>query len=121
MPSCICTDKCSVGAINTNCPVCHTNMTECKGKEIVKEPEAEPVEPVDDPPEKSSGGSGIIVVVLLLVLGGGGALYWFKLRKPKTDTKGNDDLDDYDYGEDEDEDYEYETEEDVTPEEDKTE
>ena len=45
------------------------------------------------------------------LLGGGGALYWFKLRKPKADTRGADDLDDYDYGEDEeDEDYEFEAE-----------
>jgi len=44
-------------------------------------------------------------------MGGGGALYWFKLRKPKADTRGADDLDDYDYGEDEeDEDYEFEAE-----------
>ena len=48
---------------------------------------------------------------ILQLLGGGGALYWFKLRKPKADTRGADDLDDYDYGEDEeDEDYEFEAE-----------
>ena len=28
--------------------------------------------------------------------------YFFKFRKPKADTKGNDDLDEYDFGEDED-------------------
>ena len=34
-----------------------------------------------------------------------------QLRKPKADTRGADDLDDYDYGEDEeDEDYEFEAE-----------
>lgn len=33
VPTCICTDKCEVGAINANCPVCRTNMTECGGKE----------------------------------------------------------------------------------------
>ena len=45
------------------------------------------------------------------IKGGGGALYWFKLRKPKADTRGADDLDDYDYGEDgEEEDYEFEAE-----------
>lgn len=43
---------------------------------------------------------------------GGGALYWFKLRKKKPDTKGPVDLDDYDYG-DEDEDEEYENEDDA--------
>ena len=111
IPTCICTDKCEVGAINANCPVCRTNMTECSGKEKVAETTPEPAaEPAEDTTEKSSGGSGIIVVVLLL--GGGGALYWFKLRKPKTDTRGSNDLDDYDYGEDDDEDadYEFETE-----------
>ena len=29
--------------------------------------------------------------------------YWFKLRKPKPDTKGSADLDDYDFGEEDDE------------------
>ena len=70
--------------------------------------------------EKSTGGAGLIVVVLLLLLGGGGALYWFKLRKPKADTRGADDLDDYDYGEDEEEeDYEFEDENTADSEEDK--
>lgn len=122
--ACTCTDKCSVGAINTNCPVCRTNMTECAGKESVAETTPDPAdEPAGDTPEKSTGGSGIVVVILMLLLGGGGALYWFKLRKPKTDTKGSDDLDDYDYGEDEDddEDYEFETEDEGNAEEDKAE
>ena len=116
VPTCTCTDKCAVGAINTNCPVCRTNMTECGGKEKVAETTPDPAaEPAEDTPKKGSNGSGIIVAVLLLLLGGGGALYWFKLRKPKTDTKGSDDLDDYDYGEDdeEDEDYEFENEDDA--------
>lgn len=123
VPACSCTDKCAVGAIDTNCKVCRTNMSECSGKEAVTETKPEPTEPKDNAPEKSSGGSGIIVVVLLLILGGGGALYWFKLRKPKTNTRGSDNLDDYDYGEDEDEDadYAFETEEDADNEEDKEE
>ena len=79
-----------------------------------------PAEPAETAPEKSTGGAGLIVVVLLLLLGGGGALYWFKLRKPKADTRGADDLDDYDYGEDEeDEDYEFEDENTADSEEDK--
>ena len=46
--------------------------------------------------------------------------YWFKLRKPKADTRGADDLDDYDYGEDEEEeDYEFEDENTADSEEDK--
>lgn len=36
---CICDTKCSVGHINTECPVCSVNMTECFGEES-KEPAA---------------------------------------------------------------------------------
>ena len=111
VPACSCTDKCAVGKINTGCKVCRTNMSECAGKEQAAEITPQPAEPAETAPEKSASGAGLIVVVLLLLLGGGGALYWFKLRKPKADTRGADDLDDYDYGEDEeDEDYEFEAE-----------
>ena len=110
IPACACTDKCAVGKINTGCKVCRTNMSECAGKEVT-EPTPQPAEPAETAPEKSANGAGLVVVVLLLLLGGGGALYWFKLRKPKADTRGADDLDDYDYGEDEEEeDYEFEAE-----------
>ena len=111
VPVCTCKDKCEAGAVNTSCEVCKNNMTECMGKatEPVKEPEVTP-EPEPEP-EKKNSGSGLVVIVLLLALAGGGALYWFKLRKPKADTKGPADLDDYDFGE-ADDDTEYETEED---------
>ena len=119
VPACTCTDKCAVGKINTGCKVCRTNMSECAGKEVT-EPTPQSAEPAETAPEKSTGGAGLVVVVLLLLLGGGGALYWFKLRKPKADTRGADDLDDYDYGEDEeDEDYEFEDENTADSEEDK--
>lgn len=119
VPACSCTDKCAVGKINTGCKVCRTNMSECAGKEVT-EPTPQPAEPAETAPEKSTNGAGLVVVVLLLLLGGGGALYWFKLRKPKADTRGADDLDDYDYGEDEeDEDYEFEDENTADSEEDK--
>lgn len=119
VPACTCTDKCAVGKINTGCKVCRTNMSECAGKEVT-EPTPQPAEPAETAPEKSASGAGLIVVILLLLLGGGGALYWFKLRKPKADTRGADDLDDYDYGEDEEEeDYEFEDENTADSEEDK--
>ena len=47
---------------------------------------------------------GLIVFLVVLLIGGGAALYFFKFKKPKADTKGNDDLDEYDFGEDEDDD-----------------
>ena len=109
VPTCSCTDKCVVGAINTNCEICRTNMSECTGKEPVVEPEPEqPTEPVEEPDEKKS--ANFLPLIIVLIAGAGGfAVYWFKFRKPKTKTTGNSDLDDYDFGQD-DEGYDEETE-----------
>lgn len=116
---CSCTTKCVAGTINTSCPVCAVNMTECVGKEAKPEVPAEPTEPAAEEPEKKSGVGGILVVLLIVALGGGAAFYIFKQKKAKPQTKGSADLDDYDYGEDEDE-YEFEPYEDE-PEQDTTE
>ena len=116
---CSCPTKCAAGAVNTSCPVCAVNMTECVGKEAKPEVPAEPTEPAAEKPEKKSGVGGILVVLLILALGGGAAFYIFKQKKAKPQTKGSADLDDYDYGEDEDE-YEFEPYEDE-PEQDTTE
>lgn len=114
---CSCTTKCVAGAVNTSCPVCAVNMTECVGKEAKPEVPAEPTEPAAEEPEKKSGAGGILVVLLIVALGGGAAFYIFKQKKAKPQTKGSADLDDYDYGEDE---YEFEPYEDE-PEQDTTE
>ena len=116
---CSCTTKCVAGTVNTSCPVCAVNMTECVGKEAKPEVPAEPTEPAAEEPEKKSGVGGILVVLLIVSLGGGAAFYIFKQKKAKPQTKGSADLDDYDYGEDEDE-YEFEPYEDE-PEQDTTE
>ena len=115
--TCSCTTKCVAGAVNTSCPVCAVNMTECVGKEAKPEVPAEPTEPAAEEPEKKSGVGGILVVLLIVALGGGAAFYIFKQKKAKPQTKGSADLDDYDYGEDE---YEFEPYEDE-PEQDTTE
>ena len=107
--TCSCTTKCVAGAVNTSCPVCAVNMTECVGKEAKPEVPAEPTEPAAEEPEKKSGVGGILVVLLIVALGGGAAFYIFKQKKAKPQTKGSADLDDYDYGEDE---YEFEPYED---------
>ncbi|WP_312635137.1 DUF4366 domain-containing protein [Oscillibacter sp.] len=91
--TCICTDKCKAGAVNTNCPICKNDMTNCMGKEAAAEPEPEP--------EKSGGMGGMLIIVLILALGGGGAYYYFKVLKPKQSVKGGSDLDDYDFEDDE--------------------
>ena len=49
LPACTCAEKCAAGAVNTDCPVCAANMTECAGVE----PEPEPEEPEPEPePER---------------------------------------------------------------------
>ncbi len=106
-PVCSCTDKCAIGAIKTDCEICRTNMSECVGKEPVVEPE--PTEPVEDEPAEEEPSANFMPVLILLIAGaGGGAFYWFKIRKPKEKTAGNNDLDDYDFGQDDD--YDEETE-----------
>ena len=50
--TCSCTTKCVAGAVNTSCPVCAVNMTECVGKEAKPEVPAEPTEPAAEEPEK---------------------------------------------------------------------
>ena len=100
-PACSCTDKCAIGAINTSCEICRSNMRECVGKEIVIEPQ--PTEPVKEPAAEKQSASFLPVLILLIAGAAGGAVYWFKFRKPKTKTSGNSDLEDYDFGEDDEE------------------
>ena len=98
--ACTCAEKCQAGAVNTACPVCAVNMSECAGKAPEVEPEPEPE------PEKESGSGGALVLILLLAaLGGGGAFAYIKFIKPKQGAKVSADPDDYEF---EDEEYENE-------------
>ena len=96
---CTCGEKCKAGAVNTACPVCAVNMSECAGKMPEVEPEPEPE------PEKESGSSGgaLVLILLLVALGGGGAFAYIKFIKPKQGAKVSADPDDYEF---EDEEYE---------------
>ena len=88
VPTCECTEKCMAGAINTACPVCATNMTECAGVAPVVEPTADP-EPTDDPepeqPEQESN-SGTIILIVAVALIGAAAAWYFKIYRPKKQT-----------------------------------
>ena len=92
---CNCKEKCAAGAVNTNCPVCKNNLSECIGKEAVAEPEPEP----EQPEKKSSG--GLLVVILLLVLAGGGAFSYVKFIKAKQGVKVSADPDEYNFEDEE--------------------
>ena len=109
-PACSCTEKCVAGSINTDCPVCSVNMSECAGKEA--EPELEETEQPEPEEDKGGGmGGAILLVVLLLAAVGGGAFYYFKIMKPKKDAaKGSSNLDDLDFDEDDEDAEELETE-----------
>ena len=97
MPAvCNCKEKCAAGTVDTSCPVCKTNLSECVGKEKVREPEPEP-----EQPEKKSG-SGLLAVVALLVLAGGGAFAYVKFIKPnRSGVKVSADPDEYNFEDEE--------------------
>ncbi len=109
-PTCTCTDKCSVGAINTACPVCLIQISECAGVESQPQKPTEPTDP--EPPADDSenkGGNGAIIAVVLLILAGGGAAFYFLVVKKKgKTTKVPSEIDDFDL-----EDEEYLIEEDT--------
>lgn len=116
---CICTDKCHIGEINVNCPVCRVNMSECLGKEAIQqepktetkedEPQKEP-EPVQTTEKKKSNLAPMLIVLILIAAGG--AVYWFFIRK-KPDNRGTTDPNDIEYEDEE----EYEFEDETTEEE----
>ncbi|MDU3679696.1 MAG: DUF4366 domain-containing protein [Flavonifractor plautii] len=90
---CTCAEKCQAGAVDSSCPVCSSNMSECAGAE----PEPEP-----EPEEEPSGGNGALALVLVLaVLGGGGAFAYIKFIKPKQGPKASADPDDYNFEDEE--------------------
>lgn len=93
---CNCKEKCAAGTVDTSCPVCKTNLSECVGKEKVREPEPEP-----EQPEKKSG-SGLLAAVALLVLAGGGAFAYVKFIKPnRSGVKVSADPDEYNFEDEE--------------------
>lgn len=86
LPACECTDKCMAGAVNTDCPVCATNMTECVGVAPEVEPTTDP-EPVDDTepeqPKLESNSTGTIILIVAVALIGGVGAWYFKIYRPK--------------------------------------
>ena len=99
---CTCTTKCKAGAVNMNCPVCKNNMSECTGPEPQETQPQETEAPQKESKNSGSGAGGLIVFLVVALAGGGAALYYFKFKKPRANTKGSDDLDEYDFGDDED-------------------
>ena len=75
---CSCSEKCEVGAVNTECAVCSVNMGKCVGAA------PEPVETEEPAEEPETGGSMGTLLLILAVAGiGGGAAFYFKVIRPK--------------------------------------
>lgn len=101
---CDCKVKCEAGAVNTDCPVCRTDLKGCKGEE--PEPTPTPTPAADSEPENDGGfnAAAILPIVLILLLIAGAAAAFLKLRQKKPATSGDTDLDDYEFPEDDEED-----------------
>ena len=88
--SCSCKEKCTVGAVNSDCLVCRMDMKSCKGKvsEVKSEPDAEPnsAEP--------SGKQNILLMILIVGVIGGAIIGFLKLRKNKPKAASVPDFDD---------------------------
>ena len=79
-PVCTCTDHCTVGHIDTSCPVCAADMTACLGTDPEPEPEPEevviPPEPEPETPKKDGmentmrivGAVGLLAVAAVVLL-----------------------------------------------------
>lgn len=61
---CSCSEKCTAGAVNTECAVCSVNMNKCAGVE----PEPEPTETEEPAPEEAEPETGGNMEMLLAVL-----------------------------------------------------
>lgn len=75
---CACSEKCVVGAVNTDCAVCSVNMGKCVG--VAPEP-AETEEPAEEP--ETGGSMGTLLLILAVAGIGGGAAFYFKVIRPK--------------------------------------
>jgi len=106
---CICSEKCEIGNVNSNCPVCTNDLTQCVSKVT---------EPVEAAPAKKNNTSSLMLMLILIGGLGGGLFYFLKTLKNKPKTKGNTDPLDYDYDYDEDEDDNKATEEEYDAEDD---
>ena len=81
LPACTCKEKCVVGAINTDCPVCSVNMGECAG--VTPEPDPEPTTEPEPEEAAKKNGAGPLILVLAIFAVGGGAGWYFKIYRPQ--------------------------------------
>lgn len=109
--TCTCKSHCTVGHIDTSCPVCSVNMTECMGADVTPtrtdSDTPETTEPETSPEKESKQQlNPVTLIVLVAVIGVVAAVYFVKKKRGGKKAKPSD----FDYDED---DEEYEAEEDA--------
>ena len=101
--SCSCKEKCTVGAVNSDCLVCRMDMKSCAGKAV--ESNVEPTIPDSEPAEPEKKQNILPVILIVVVIGGGAVIGFLKLRKNKPKAASvpdfDDDMDDDNFVEDE--------------------
>ena len=101
--SCSCKEKCTVGAVNSDCLVCRMDMKSCAGKAV--ETKVEQTTPDSEPAETEKKPDILPVILIVGVIGGGAVIGFLKLRKNKPKSSPvpdfDDDTDADDFAEDE--------------------
>lgn len=99
---CDCATHCQPGEVNTDCPICRTDLNECVGEGPEPTPEPTEAPNIEHEAEESDGfnAAALLPIALIVILGTGGAYYFRKVRKRKPDTSGATDLDDYAFPDD---------------------
>lgn len=107
--TCTCSVKCTAGHVDTTCPVCSVNMSECEGAEVKPvqtDPEPTATGDSEQPTEPASKASVNPILVIALVAAMAGIVIFYFI-KDKGKGKKNKSSPDFDFDE-EDEEYEAE-------------
>ena len=101
--SCSCKEKCTVGAVNSDCLVCRMYMKSCAGKAV--ETKVEQTTSDSEPAETVKKQNILLMILIVGVIGGGAVIGFLKLRKNKPKATPvpdfDDDMDDDNFVEDE--------------------
>ena len=86
LTTCNCKEKCAAGQVNTDCPVCKTNMSECTGTApVTPEPDKDAETDVPAPKPEKKSNIGMILVIFALAGAAGAAYYYIKFVKADAD------------------------------------
>lgn len=98
LTTCTCKDKCILGKVNSECPVCKNDLTACKGKEPEPKKEQPPAEKEQEaetkPTDKSDKKSNALVMIIFVVIAAAGGIGFYYLKFIKGRKK--EDMDFYD-------------------------